>query len=62
MKKSTSTFTRPLKSIAKLATIASILAASFNVFAEPIGRFSEIEEDVDAIHLLVSDYEKWGLI
>ena len=33
-----------------------------NVFAEPIGRFSEIEEDVDAIHLLVSDYEKWGLL
>ena len=33
-----------------------------NVFAEPIGRFSEIEEDVDAIHLLVSDYEKLNLI
>ena len=33
-----------------------------NVFAEPIGRFSEIEEDVDAIHLLVSDYEKWNLL
>jgi hypothetical protein len=33
-----------------------------NIFAEPIGRFSEIEEDVDPIHLLVADYEKWGLI
>ena len=33
-----------------------------NIFAEPIGRFSEIEEDADPIHLLVSDYEKWGLI
>ena len=33
-----------------------------NIFAEPIGRFSEIEEDADPIYLLVSDYEKWGLI
>ncbi|MGB7286305.1 MAG: D-lyxose/D-mannose family sugar isomerase [Salaquimonas sp.] len=33
-----------------------------NIFAEPIGRFSEIEEDVEPIHLLVSDYEKWGLL
>lgn len=32
-----------------------------NVFAEPIGRFSTIEEDCDPVHLLVSDYEKWGL-
>ena len=32
-----------------------------NIFAEPIGRFSEIEEDCDPTHLLVSDYEKWGL-
>lgn len=30
-----------------------------NTFLEPIGRFSEIEEDEDPIHLLVSDYEKW---
>ena len=30
-----------------------------NTFLDPIGRFSAIEEDVDAIHLLVSDYEKW---
>ncbi len=29
-----------------------------NTFLDPIGRFSEIEEDVDPIHLLVSDYEK----
>lgn len=30
-----------------------------NTFLDPIGRFSEIEEDVDPIHLLVSDYPKW---
>ncbi len=30
-----------------------------NIFQQPIGRFSEIEEDVDPVHLLVSDYEKW---
>ncbi|UCH75717.1 MAG: D-lyxose/D-mannose family sugar isomerase [Rhodospirillales bacterium] len=30
-----------------------------NVFSEPIGRFSEIEEDEDPLHLLVSDYENW---
>jgi hypothetical protein len=30
-----------------------------NIFAEPIGRFSEIEEDVEPWHLLVSDYPKW---
>ena len=29
-----------------------------NVFREPIGRFSEIEEDVEADHLLVSDYDR----
>ena len=28
-----------------------------NVFREPIGRFSQIEEDVDPVHLLVSDYD-----
>ncbi|MEE9376010.1 MAG: D-lyxose/D-mannose family sugar isomerase [Rhizobiaceae bacterium] len=33
-----------------------------NIFAEPIGRFSTIEEDCDPTHLLVSDYEKWGLL
>lgn len=27
-----------------------------NIFREPIGRFAEIEEDVPATHLLVSDY------
>ena len=27
-----------------------------NIFAEPIGRFSNVEEDVDPVHLLVSDY------
>jgi D-lyxose ketol-isomerase len=30
-----------------------------NIFAEPIGRFAEIEEDEDPLHLLVSDYQKW---
>ncbi len=30
-----------------------------NIFREPIGRFSEIEEDVPPTHLLVSDYERW---
>ncbi len=28
-----------------------------NVFANPIGRFSTIEEDEEPIYLLVSDYE-----
>ncbi len=30
-----------------------------NIFRAPIGRFAEIEEDVDPTHLLVSDYESW---
>ncbi|MEM9318716.1 MAG: D-lyxose/D-mannose family sugar isomerase [Pseudomonadota bacterium] len=30
-----------------------------NWFREPIGRFSEIEEDVAPTHLLVSDYPSW---
>jgi hypothetical protein len=30
-----------------------------NVFAEPIGRFAEIEEDVAPTHLLVADYATW---
>lgn len=30
-----------------------------NVFREPIGRFSSIEEDVEPTHLLVSDYDTW---
>ena len=30
-----------------------------NVFAEPIARFSDIEEDEPPVHLLVSDYDKW---
>lgn len=33
-----------------------------NIFADPVGRFSEIEEDCEPTHLLVSDYEKWGLV
>jgi len=30
-----------------------------NIFVLPIGRFSEIEEDEDPTHLLVSDYDRW---
>ncbi|MCD7059525.1 D-lyxose/D-mannose family sugar isomerase [Pelagibacterium xiamenense] len=30
-----------------------------NTFLDPIGRFSDIEEDEDPVHLLVSDYDKW---
>jgi hypothetical protein len=30
-----------------------------NIFYQPIGRFSEIEEDVAPVHLLVSDYDRW---
>ena len=30
-----------------------------NIFREPIGRFANIEEDVDPGHLLVSDYDTW---
>ena len=33
-----------------------------NIFAQPIGRFTDIEEEADPIHLLVSDYEKWNLL
>lgn len=30
-----------------------------NIFAEPIGRFAEIEEDEPPLYLLVSDYPRW---
>lgn len=30
-----------------------------NVFAEPIGRFSTIDEDEEPMRLLVSDYDRW---
>ncbi len=30
-----------------------------NIFAQPIGRFSKIEEDEQPLHLLVSDYDSW---
>jgi D-lyxose ketol-isomerase len=30
-----------------------------NIFADPIGRFSEVEEDEPPLHLLVSDYARW---
>ncbi|GHC70578.1 D-lyxose/D-mannose family sugar isomerase [Limoniibacter endophyticus] len=29
-----------------------------NIFRDPIGRFSDIEEDVEPVHLLVADYDK----
>lgn len=30
-----------------------------NYFKDPIGRFADIEEDEEPLHLLVSDYQKW---
>jgi len=30
-----------------------------NYFKDPIGRFADIEEDEEPLHLLVSDYGKW---
>lgn len=30
-----------------------------NYFQDPLGRFADIEEDVEPLHLLVSDYQKW---
>jgi len=30
-----------------------------NIFRDPIGRFSKIEEDEAPLHLLVSDYDRW---
>jgi D-lyxose ketol-isomerase len=30
-----------------------------NIFREPIGRFSAVQDDVEPSHLLVSDYAKW---
>ena len=30
-----------------------------NIFEQPIGRFSDIDDDVAPVHLLVSDYDKW---
>ncbi|MEP4196374.1 MAG: D-lyxose/D-mannose family sugar isomerase [Aliishimia sp.] len=30
-----------------------------NMFEQPIGRFSDIEEDEAPVHLLVSDYDRW---
>ncbi len=33
--------------------------ATDNTFLDPLGRFSDVDEDVDPVHLLVSDYEKW---
>lgn len=30
-----------------------------NIFAKPIGRFANIEEDEAPLHLLVSDYDRW---
>lgn len=33
-----------------------------NIFREAIGRFSDVEEDVDPMHLLVSDYQDWLMV
>ena len=30
-----------------------------NIFADPVGRFAEIEEDEPPMHLLVSDYDSY---
>lgn len=30
-----------------------------NIFEQPIGRFADIVEDTDPVHLLVSDYDRW---
>ncbi len=30
-----------------------------NIFAEPVSRFSDVEEDEEPLYLLVSDYGKW---
>ena len=30
-----------------------------NIFRDPIGRFSHIEENEQPLHLLVSDYDQW---
>ncbi len=30
-----------------------------NIFRDPIGRFSDVEEDEDPLHLLVSDYDRF---
>ncbi|WP_134725554.1 D-lyxose/D-mannose family sugar isomerase [Paracoccus luteus] len=30
-----------------------------NVFADPIGRFADVDEDAQPLHLLVSDYAAW---
>lgn len=30
-----------------------------NIFAKPIGRFANVEEDEAPLHLLVSDYDRW---
>jgi len=32
-----------------------------NIFAEPLGRFAEVEEDEAPLHLLVSDYDRYIL-
>ena len=30
-----------------------------NIFREPIGRFADIDEDAEPVHLLVNDYGSW---
>ena len=36
--------------------LAENAALTGNIFADPVGRFSDIEEDEPPLHLLVSDY------
>ena len=43
--------------VGEVSTVNDDLAD--NIFAEAIGRFAEIEEDVPPLHLLVSDYPRW---
>ena len=33
--------------------------ATDNCFYEPVGRFPSVEEDMEPLHLLVSDYKKY---
>jgi D-lyxose ketol-isomerase len=44
--------------IGEVSTVNDDLAD--NVFRDPIGRFAQVTEDVDPVHLLVSDYNRLG--
>lgn len=41
--------------IGKVSTVNDDLPD--NIFANPIGRFADVEEDEDPLHLLVPDYD-----